>query len=175
MKVLRIHERFKNWRNIIIFLSCALLMACSKPMDIYKPIDVSHLGRSVEINFELNKRKAGDYQFSLLFSNGRSYAEMERRDKLFGHVDKDGVAIPISLRLVKDGKVFFDEKINAVRLDGWESFYYEMRSVNTTVREIKTLSLPSGRYSAVITTLEDVPAFNGIQSFVKLAYFNPKI
>ncbi len=176
MKVLRIHERLKNWRNIIIFMSCTLLMACSKHIDtIRKPIDVSHAGKSVEINFELSKRKAGNYQFALLFANGDDFAEIQRRDKLFGNIDKDGVAVPVSLRLVKDGKVFFDEKINAVRLDGWESFYYEMRSVNTTVREIKTLSLPSGRYSAVITTLEDVPAFNGIQSFVELAYFNPKI
>ncbi|EYU14051.1 hypothetical protein BA1DRAFT_03451 [Photorhabdus aegyptia] len=62
-----------------------------------------------------------------------------------------------------------------MRLDGVQAFYYEERRINTAVREIKTLSLPSGRYSAVITTLEDVSAFNGIQSFVQLTYFNPKI
>ncbi|WP_338049310.1 DUF5625 family protein [Photorhabdus aegyptia] len=70
---------------------------------------------------------------------------------------------------------FFDKEINVVRLDGVQAFYYEERRINTAVREIKTLSLPSGRYSAVITTLEDVSAFNGIQSFVQLTYFNPKI
>uniref|UniRef100_UPI0036D784DC DUF5625 family protein n=1 Tax=Photorhabdus sp. RM322S TaxID=3342825 RepID=UPI0036D784DC len=176
MKVLQVNERFKNWRNIIIFMSFTLLMACSKHIDtVRKPIDVSHSGQSVEINFELSKRQAGDYQFALLFATGRSLDEIRRRDKLFGNVDKDGVAVPVSLRLVKDGRVFFDEKINAVRLDGWESFYYKERGINTAVRDIKTLSLPSGRYSAVITTLEDVPDFNGIQSFVELTYFNPKI
>nr|WP_317987465.1 DUF5625 family protein [Photorhabdus antumapuensis] len=43
------------------------------------------------------------------------------------------------------------------------------------MRNIKILELPPGRYSAVITTLEDVPAFNGIESFFELAYFNSKI
>ncbi|MEK9498393.1 DUF5625 family protein [Photorhabdus sp. P32] len=59
--------------------------------------------------------------------------------------------------------------------EGTQSFYYKERNITAAVREIKTLSLPSGRYSAVITTLEDVPAFNGIESFVELTYFNPKI
>lgn len=176
MKVLRIHERLKNWRNIIIFMSCALLMACSKHIDtIRKPIDVLHSGQSVEINFELSKRKAGDYQFALLFANGNGFYEMERRDKLFGSIDKNGIAIPVSLRLVKDGKVFFDKEINTVGSEGIQSFYYNERRINTTVRDIKTLVLPPGRYSVVITTLEDVPAFNGIESFVEFTYYNPKI
>ncbi|WP_339959358.1 DUF5625 family protein [Photorhabdus hainanensis] len=176
MRVLQVHQRFKHWRKMIVFLSFALLSACSKHIDaIRKPIDVSHLGQFVEINFELNKRKAGDYQFALLFATTDDYDEMKRRFKLFGNIDHDGVAIPISFRLVKDGNIFFDKEINVVRLDGVQAFYYEERRINTAVREIKTLSLPPGRYSAVITTLEDVPAFNGIQSFVELAYFNPKI
>ncbi|OCA52704.1 DUF5625 family protein [Photorhabdus namnaonensis] len=176
MKILQVHERFKNWGNIIIFMSCTLLMACSKHIDtIRKPIEVSHAGQSVEINFELSKRKAGDYQFALLFATTDDYDEMKRRFKLFGNIDHDGVVIPISFRLVKDGKIFFDKEINVVRLDGVQAFYYEERRINTAVREIKTLSLPPGRYSAVITTLEDVPAFNGIESFVELIYFNPKI
>ncbi|MEK9498395.1 DUF5625 family protein [Photorhabdus sp. P32] len=173
MKILQVHERFKNWRNIIVFMSCTLLMACSKHIDIYRPIDVSKSGQSVKIDFEISK--VGNYQFALLFANGDGFDEMERRDKLFGSIDKNGVVIPVSLRLVKNGKVFFDEKINAVG-SGWgRTFDYEERRVNTTVREIKTFSLPAGCYSAVITTLEDVPAFNGIESFVELTYFNPKI
>ncbi|NHB60131.1 DUF5625 family protein [Photorhabdus sp. RW14-46] len=176
MKILQVHERFKNWRNIIIFMSCTLLMACSKHIDtIYKPIDVSHSGQSVEINFELSKRKAGDYQFALLFDKGDDYEEMKRRLELFGDIYKDGVITPVSLHIVKDGKVFFDEKINAGGYGWGRTFDYEKRRINTAVREIKTLSLPSGRYSAVITILENVPVFNGIQSFVQLIYFNPKI
>ncbi|MBS9439934.1 hypothetical protein EAE91_23135 [Photorhabdus noenieputensis] len=176
MKVLRVHERFKSWRNIIVFMSFTLLMACSKHIDtIRKPIDVSHSDQSVEINFELSKSKAGDYQFALLFAKGNGYQEILRRLELFGSIDKVGVITPVSFRLVKDGKVFFDEEINAVGSEGTQSFYYKERNIATAVREIKTLSLPSGRYSAVITTLEDVPDFNGIQSFIQLTYFNPKI
>ncbi|WP_338011038.1 DUF5625 family protein [Photorhabdus temperata] len=105
MKVLRIHERFKNWRNIIIFMSCTLLMACSEPIDIYKPIDVSHSGQSVKIDFEISKK--GNYQFALLFDKGNNYEEMKRRLELFGNIDKDGVITPVSLHLVKDSKIFF--------------------------------------------------------------------
>ncbi|TNH41533.1 DUF5625 family protein [Photorhabdus luminescens] len=173
MKILRVHERFKNWRNIIIFMSCTLLMACSKFIDIYRPIDVSKSGQSVKIDFELSKE--GNYQFVLLFETGEGHDEMGRRFEFFGRADKDGVITPVSLQIVRDGKIFFDKKINARGYDGGQAFYYEEKYVNTAVREIKTLSLPSGRYSAVITTLEDVTAFNGIQSFIQLIYFNPKI
>ncbi|NHB60130.1 DUF5625 family protein [Photorhabdus sp. RW14-46] len=172
MKVLQVHERFKNWRNMIIFMSCTLLMACSKPIDIYKPIDVSKSGQSVKIDFEISK--VGDYQFALLFDKGDD-DEMKRRLELFGYIDKDGVITPVSLHLVRNGEVFLDEKINAGGRSWGLSFDYEGRRITTAVREIKTLSLPPGRYSAVITTLEDVPAFNGIESFVELTYFNPKI
>ncbi|PQQ38983.1 hypothetical protein C6H68_04150 [Photorhabdus luminescens] len=173
MKILQVHERFKNWRNIIIFMSCALLMACSKFIDIYRPIDVSKSGQSVKIDFEI--RKEGNYQFVLLFETGDGHDEMARRFKLFGRVNKDGVITPVSLHIIKDGKIFFDKKINAVGSEGGRVFNYEERRINTAVREIKTFSLPPGRYSAVVTTLEDVPAFNGIESFVEFNHYDPKI
>ncbi|NHB86321.1 DUF5625 family protein [Photorhabdus tasmaniensis] len=173
MKVLRVHERFKNWRNIIIFMSCILLMACSKYIDIYRPIDVSKFGQSVKIDFEISKE--GNYQFVLLFATTDDYGEMERRFELFGRVYKDGVITPVSLHIVKDGKIFFDKKINAARSEGARTVNYEERRINTAVREIKAFSLPPGRYSAVITTLEDVPVFNGIESFVEFNHYDPKI
>ncbi|MBD2797849.1 hypothetical protein ID856_15080 [Xenorhabdus sp. 18] len=175
MEVLQVHQRFKHWRNMIIFMICTLLVACSKakPIDIYEPIDVSKSGQSVKIGFEISKK--GDYQFALLFARGGSHNEMNRRDELFGNIYDDGVTTPVSLHLVRNDQVFFNEKINAGGCDGWQSFYYEERRVNTVVREIKLFSLPPGRYSAVITTLEDIPAFNGIESFVEFAYFSPKI
>ncbi|NHB92417.1 DUF5625 family protein [Photorhabdus cinerea] len=173
MKILQVRERCKNWRKIIVFMSCTLLMACSEPIDIYKPINVSKSGQSVKIDFEISKK--GNYQFALLFATTDDYDEMKRRFKLFGSIYDDGVTTPVSLHLVRNGQVFFDEKIKAGGYDGGQSFYYEERRVNTAVREIKTFSLPPGRYSAVITTLEDVPAFDDIESFVEFAYFNPKI
>ncbi|MCA6221558.1 DUF5625 family protein [Photorhabdus antumapuensis] len=175
MKVLQVYEGFRNWHRIILFLSCALLVACSKPkpIDIYEPIDVTRSGQSVKISFEIGK--AGNYQFALLFATGDDHDEMERRFKLFGGIDNDGVIIPVSLHLVRNGEVFFDEKINAGGLGWGQSLNYGGRRINMAVRNIKILELPPGRYSAVITTLEDVPAFNDIESFVEFAYFNPKI
>ncbi|MCT8345101.1 MULTISPECIES: DUF5625 family protein [Photorhabdus] len=173
MKILQVYERFKNWLNIIIFMSCTLLMACSKHIDIYRPIDVSKSGQSVKIDFEISK--AGNYQFALLFDKGDDYEEMKRRLELFGNVDKDGVITPVSLRLVKDSKIFFDKKINAGGRGWGQSFDYEGRRINMAVRNIKILELPPGRYSAVITTLEDIPVFNGIESFVEFNHYDPKI
>ncbi|NRN30749.1 DUF5625 family protein [Photorhabdus heterorhabditis] len=169
MKVLRIHERFKNWRNIIIFMSCTLLMACSKPMDIYKPIDVSKSGQSVKIDFEISKVR--EYQVSLLFAVGDSHEERERRFKLFNaHVD--GVAIPVLFRLVKDGKVLFDEEINTVGARSWgHTIYYKEKKINAAVRNIDIFQFTPGHYSMVITTLDNVPEFNGIEGFVRLTYF----
>ncbi|MCA6221568.1 DUF5625 family protein [Photorhabdus antumapuensis] len=173
MKVLQVYEKFKKWHKTIIFLSCAWLVACSEPINIYRPIDVTQSDQSVKIDFEI--RKIGDYQFALMFATGRGHDEMDRRFKLFGDINHDGVAIPVLLRLVKDGEVFFDEKINSGECCWGRTVYYKARRINTAVRNVKILELPPGRYSAVITTLEDVPAFNGIQSFVQLIYFNPKI
>ncbi|CDL85159.1 DUF5625 family protein [Xenorhabdus szentirmaii] len=173
MKVLQIHRRFKHWRNIIVFFSFALLVSCSKYIDIYKPIDITRSGQSVKFDFEIKNK--GNYQFALLFATTDDSDEMVRRFELFGRIDKSGVITPVSLRIVKDGQIFFDNKINAMGSEGGSLFDYEERSINTAVREIKTFFLPPGLYSAVITTLEDVPAFNGIESFVEFTYYDPKI
>ncbi|WP_275384862.1 DUF5625 family protein [Xenorhabdus bovienii] len=132
------------------------------------------------MTFDFEIPQKGGYQFALLFDKGDDYDEMLRRlrlfgSKFFGSIDDDGVITPVSLHIVKDGKIFFDEKINAGGNDGGLGFYYEEKYVNVAIRGIKSFSLPPGRYSAVITTLEDVPAFNGIGSFVEFTYYDPKI
>ncbi|WP_338011045.1 DUF5625 family protein [Photorhabdus temperata] len=76
---------------------------------------------------------------------------------------------------LKIARFFFDKKINAGGRGWGQSLDYEGRRINMAVRNIKILELPPGRYSAVITTLEDVPAFDDIESFVEFAYYNPKI
>ncbi|HGJ5874650.1 MAG TPA: DUF5625 family protein [Arsenophonus apicola] len=162
------------WRTIMLLFSSVWLVACTEHIRIYRPIDITRAGQSVKVEFEIKKQ--GDYQFALLFETGEGHDEMERRFELFGANDKAGVVIPVSLRIVKDGQVFFDEEINT-KGTGWgRAFYYEGRRINTAaVREIKLLPLSPGRYSVVITTLEDVALFNGIESFVHVTYFDPKI
>ncbi|MDE1492609.1 DUF5625 family protein [Xenorhabdus bovienii] len=184
----------RHWGYLLIFLVCGWLIlfflgftglvrctgfvsglsGCHQRAEtIYKPVDVTKAGQSVTFDFEIPQE--GDYQFALMFTNGESFNEMQRRDKLFGNIDKTGVVVPISLRVVKDGKIFFDKEINTAGSEAMQSFYFDERKINTTVRDIKTLEFPPGRYSAVITILDDVPAFNDIESFVQFTYFNPKI
>ncbi|OTA19779.1 hypothetical protein Xbed_02089 [Xenorhabdus beddingii] len=184
----------RHWGYLLIFLSCSWLILfflgfsglvrCNgfisglsgchqKAETIYKPIDVTKAAQSVTFDFEIPQE--GNYQFSLSFATGDDYDEMERRFELFGSIYEDGVTTPVSFHLVRNGKVFFDEKINAGGCGWGSALYYEGKYVNTAVREIKTFSLPPGRYSAVITTLKNVPAFNGIESFVEFGYYDPKI
>ncbi|TNH41626.1 DUF5625 family protein [Photorhabdus luminescens] len=169
MKRLQVHEIVKSWHKMIIVLSCVCLTACSERIDICKPIDVLHAGQSVKIDFEISNVKA--YSFALLFTDGNSREEKEKRLKLLSdHVD--GVAIPISFRLIKDGKVLFDEEIDTVGARSWgESIYYKEKKINTLWRYIEIFQFTPGHYSVVITTLEDMPEFNGIESFVQLRPF----
>ncbi|OTA19781.1 hypothetical protein Xbed_02091 [Xenorhabdus beddingii] len=189
----------RHWGYLLIFLVCSWLILfflgftglvrCTgfvsglsgchqKAETIYKPIDVTKADQSVTFDFEIPQE--GGYQFALLFDKGNDYDEMLRRlrlfgSKFFGSIDDDGVITPVSLHIVKDDRIFFDEKINAGGNDGGLSFYHEEKYVNAAIRNIKSFSLPPGRYSAVITTLENVPAFDGIESFVRFAYYDPKI
>ncbi|MBC8946860.1 MULTISPECIES: DUF5625 family protein [Xenorhabdus] len=189
----------RHWGYLLIFLVCGWLIlfflgftglvrcngfvsglsGCHQYAEaIHKPIDVTKAGQSVTFDFEIPQE--GGYQFALLFDKGNDYDEMLRRLRLFGSkfygsIDDDGVITPVSLHLVKDEKIFFDEKINAGGNDGGLGFYYEEKSVNAAIRNIKSFSLPPGHYFAVITTLENVPAFDGIESFVLFTYYDPKI
>ncbi|WGM05439.1 DUF5625 family protein [Arsenophonus nasoniae] len=161
------------WRTVMLLFSSVWLVACTEHISIYRPLDITRAGQSVAVEFEI--KKEGGYLFALLFDKGGDYEEVLRRLELFRGVNDTGVIIPISLRIVKDGQVFFDEIINTKGTDGGQAFYYQKRRLNTAVRKMKILSLLPGHYSVVITTLEDVALFNGIESFAHVSYFDPKI
>ncbi|HGJ5860747.1 MAG TPA: DUF5625 family protein [Arsenophonus nasoniae] len=173
MKVFAKQLRASMWRTIMFLFSSVWLVACTEHISIYRPLDITRAGQSVKVEFEI--KKEGGYLFALLFETGEGHDEMERRFELFRGVNDTGVIIPISLRIVKDGQLFFDEKINTKGTDGGLAFYYEEIRLNTAVRDIKFFSLSPGRYSAVITTLKDIPLFTGIESFVHVTYYDPKI
>ncbi|HGJ5862844.1 MAG TPA: DUF5625 family protein [Arsenophonus nasoniae] len=174
MKVFARQVRISMWRKVMLLFSSVWLVACTEHISIYRPIDITRAGQSVKVEFEI--KKEGGYLFALLFETGEGHDEMERRFELFEGINKTGVIIPISLRIVKDGQVFFDETINTQGTDGGQAFYYQGRRIDTTaVRDIKSFLLFPGHYSVVISTLEDVPLFNGIESFVQVTYSDPKI
>lgn len=148
------------------------VLFCPEPLDIYQPIDVTHAGQSVRIDFEITK--IGNYQFALLFDRG-DYKEADRRLNIIGAHQNKGVIIPVSLYLVKDGKVVFTENINSEGSGGHSYIAYEGRKIDIADRTITILELLPGKYSAVITILEDVPAFSGIETFLQITHFKPGI
>lgn len=151
---------------------CSVLF-CPEPLDIYKPIDVIHAGQPVRIDFEITE--SGNYQFALLFAYEGDHEELERQENIFGEHSNKGVVIPVSLHLVKNGKVVFEENINT-RGHGWiRSITYGEKSVNVVVRNIIMLELPPGNYSAVITILQGAPDLSGIETFFQFAHYDPKV
>lgn len=173
MKGVRVTEKLCNWRKMILFLCCIMLLSCTDPISIRKPIDISHAGQSVRIDFLVPKKE--DYKFSILFEKGDGLEEMNRRLNLIGNIYENGISSPVLLHLVKDGNVYFSKKINAVGSEGGHGFFYERRRYNTAVRNIVILDLPPGRYSATIITQGNIQQFVGIESFIHVLAYKPKI
>lgn len=163
-------------RRLFVLIFCLGLTACKEPppLDIVKPlIDISHAERSIELDFKIDK--PGNYQFALLFAHEGDHEELARQSNILGDHSNKGVVIPISLQLVKNGKIVFEENINT-RGHGWiRSITYGEKSVNVVVRNIIMLELPPGQYSAVTTILQGAPDFSGIETFFQFAHYDPKV
>ncbi|MCW2479668.1 DUF5625 family protein [Candidatus Symbiopectobacterium sp. NZEC135] len=166
-------QALKQWRNAVLMMACFWLVACTDPLSIKQPIDVTCSGQSVRFDFTIHKM--GDYQFALLFENWINHEEMLRRTALIGDLHKNGVVIPVALNLVKDGRVYFDDEMKTVGSWWSYSFFFQGRRVSTDGRNIKILSLSPGHYSATITILKGAADFRGVDSFVHVSYYEPKI
>ncbi|EJL07201.1 hypothetical protein Pchl3084_3836 [Pseudomonas chlororaphis subsp. aureofaciens 30-84] len=159
-------------RKGIVGLLCFLLAACSAPVSIVKPLDISRANQFASAQFVVNK--AGDYRFALLFAKGHGLAEINKQIEIWGDLDHEGVAIPIHLRVLKDEQVFFDEELVTTGVQWGQGIDYEGRNINVAVRLIEILELAPGSYSVEVSTLEELEAFRGIEGFVKFSYYNPK-
>ncbi|WP_123573124.1 DUF5625 family protein [Pseudomonas chlororaphis] len=171
-KVLNVASRIDAWRKFLIFFSCIWLAACSAPVWVVKPIDISQAEQRVTADFVVSK--SADYRFALLFIQGNTLAEIISREEIWGTSHKEGVAIPVHLRVLKDGTPVFDEDIATTGIYWGQTFDYQGQRINTTVRLIKTLELSPGRYSVEVGTLGEVQAFRSIESYVEFSYYNPK-
>ncbi|MCW2479671.1 DUF5625 family protein [Candidatus Symbiopectobacterium sp. NZEC135] len=160
-------------KNKMILLASFWLVACTDPLHLYQPLDVTRAGQTARFDFNIPKK--GDYRFALLFDTESAPSEINRRFDLFGGYKEKGVVIPVSLLIVKDGNVFFDEKIESTGTEWGQSIEYDGRRINTTVRNLSILTLPPGNYQATVSILSDTPEFKNILSFFDVDFFNPKI
>jgi hypothetical protein len=175
MKGIRIKMKLMDYRRLLILLCCIGLVACNVPVVQYKRIYASQIGQSVE--FEFDVKKTGDYQFALLFSASEEKENSEERKlqiRLFGDEQNEGEKIPISLRLVKDGKLFSEEKIDSSGTIGRAKFYRDDVHDSTLVREIKTMTLLSGHYSVVLSIINDNPNIDYVRSFARMTWVSPE-
>ncbi|AZD09353.1 hypothetical protein C4K26_3958 [Pseudomonas chlororaphis] len=166
------HGLISVLRNGVLGAVCFLLAACSAPVSIVKPLDISRADQSASAEFVV--KKTGDYRFALLFSKKDSLPEILKQIEVWGDYNVDGVAIPVHLRVLKDGQVFFDKSLITTGIQWGQGFDYEGRRMNTAVRLIKTLELSPGKYSVEVSTLDDLQAFRGIEGFVEFSYYDPK-
>lgn len=159
-------------RKGIVGVVCFLLAACSAPLSIVKPLDISRANQSATAQFVV--RKSGEYRFALLFTKGDDLAEINKQIQIWGDFNHEGVAVPIHLRVLKDGEAFFDEQLVTTGIQWGQTFDYEGRGLTTAVRLIKTLELSPGNYSIAVSTLNDLESFRNIESFVEVCYYKPK-
>lgn len=163
-------EWYRNWlfaKWLVGGFFCAAF--CPEPAPVYKPVDLSQAGQSVKYDFEL--KDVGGVQFYLMFTIGNDFDETRRRSRLFGEGNEDGIVIPLSIYLVKDGRGYYFKKIITRGTGSYRTAYYGGEKFSTAVRNVEALDLPPGRYTAVITTNDNIPNFNGIDSFVELDLF----
>ncbi|WP_455916729.1 DUF5625 family protein [Pantoea agglomerans] len=160
-------EWYRNWlfaKWLVGGFFCAAF--CPEPAAVQKPIDLSQAGQSVKYDFVL--KEVGGVQFYLMFSFGKDSEERRKRSSLFGSIKDDGIVIPLSIYLVKDGREYYFKKIITRGTGSTRTAYYGGKEFNTRVRNVEALDLPPGHYTAVITTLENIPDFQLIEIFMEL-------
>lgn len=178
MRGKRLLAFINTWRDVLMFLCCASLWNCADPIDYYQPFyGIEEAGRCVQLDF--NVAMAGNYQFSLLFgaASAEKYPEeLPWQTAVLGNSTVPGTRLPLSLRLIKDGRVFLEENIDNghtfdeyifLRRDG-------KRRTRTLERPVTMLALPAGRYTAVITTRRSVTAFEDVSAYARVIAFTPK-
>ncbi|NUT80129.1 DUF5625 family protein [Pseudomonas brassicacearum] len=162
-------------RKILVVSVCVFFAGCSNKVLIVKPIDVSRAGQIANAQFTVDQ--AGGYRVALLFVWSKNISEREAQGKLWGGglYREVGVPIPIGLRVLRNGKLFFEERIMTEGVNSGQAFEYEGDHKSAQVRDIKYLTLAPGEYSFEIVTLNEIEALKGTESYVEFSYYDPKI
>ncbi|MFJ2456721.1 DUF5625 family protein [Pseudomonas protegens] len=170
--------RIKFWiKYFTVALGCFFLSACSAPIVIVKPLDVSQANQRASANFIVTER--GGYRVAFLFvrvkdGEDKSLQKMLEEEMVWGDPNNDGVPIKVHLRVFKNKKLFFDDYLVTSGLEWGQHFYYEGVGMFAAVRPVEIFDLSPGSYQMEIETLDDLDRFQGTKSFVEFSYYSPK-
>lgn len=165
----------QGWTVFKAFIALAYCsFAYADSMSTVTPIQVALADQSVTSAFVV-ERPSG-YTFALLFAWKADYPGIKRqRDLWQGRYQRKGVSLPIHLRILKDGEVFFDETITTTGVDAGEAIDVNGQSRSVGVRTIKNYELAPGHYTVEISTVTSVDAFSEEECYVQFATYDPKI
>ncbi|MBX8556229.1 hypothetical protein K5D43_17305 [Pseudomonas cichorii] len=161
-------------RFFALFLS-GFLVGCSSPVLIVKPVNLSLANQKVSAQFRVAER--GGYRVALLFVWSEKASDIDHQKAVWGGglYNEGGVPIPVHLRVLKDGQLFFDEVLVTTGIDSGQAFEYEGKYKSTQVRDIKHFAFLPGDYTVEVSTVDKIDAFSGTEGYVEFSYYSPKI
>jgi hypothetical protein len=189
--------------KILILSCCFLLQACADKFYEQRPFDVSLPDQVFRSSFIIKKEY--DYRFSLIFNwkNPENYQSQEEQKLATGGFDVKGLPLALNLTIVKDNEIFLDETIQTQLVSRYEGFCYNKKSEKNHPRQtfmesifsnidkcskkidsksiwgpsrtIDIRTLPPGNYRVEIKTLSPAPAFSGMEAFISISPYAPKI
>lgn len=143
---------------------------CADPLSLYKSLDITHAGQATTIYFEIFEDE--NYRFVLVLDKGNRYGDSHRGPESFGVNFGSEIPIVISLRLMKDGKVYYETITKTIRHNSSYSIYDVERKVKIDVveRTVEGIGLQSGNYTAIFTVLNSSPDLTGLAAFAGVTY-----
>lgn len=158
--------------SALVALSIFILTGCSNPLEIVQPLDISKANKSSTASFTVHKK--GSYRFALLFVRASTRMQREHQTHIFGDANEEGVPIKVNLQLTRDGSLFLDQEVETVGVEWGQRFIYQNRDINTAIRSIRIIELPTGHYTAEVKTLHNTDEFSEVESYAGFTSFNPK-
>ncbi|MCX0498454.1 DUF5625 family protein [Erwinia billingiae] len=143
---------------------------CAAPLRLYRTLDISHAGQVTTIDFDIFKDE--NYRFVLTLGKGDSYGNFRKRTESVGDNFGSGVPVVISLRVIKDGKVYYE---TITRTISHNSSYYicddeGKGKIDVVERTVEGIGLQSGHYKVIFTVLNNNPDLTGVAAFAGVRY-----
>ncbi|MCE4052358.1 DUF5625 family protein [Pseudomonas sp. Au-Pse12] len=168
----------KKIQQVVVLLCCVLLVACTEPLSIIKPLDVSKVDQVVSSEFEVKKAEGYRAALNFIIERGEFGAvgqlSQEQEDELWGNSNKPGTLIPVKFKLLRDGEVFFDQEIVTDGICCYQRYEHEGEMFIARVRVVWFFFLQPGKYQLELRTLEGFEKFRGIETYMEFSRFSPK-